>query len=503
MAVTVAWLARQVQLGLTVVAGAQHVDREILWAHAIELQDPAPYLSGGELVMTTGINVGAEPRSQADYVGRLVAADAAALAFDTGISYEHVPQGIIDAAEALGLPVLQVPASTPFIAITRTVIDRINADQLKAVQRTVDDQERLARETLQGGVPAVVTALARSLDASVAVLSTDGRPLAGAGPERARAVAVGVDVIAAENRRGGREPRSRVVADGSGFCTIQVLRAASSPRGYLVVKATRQLTPAERLLISHSVSLISIELEKPMRILDAEQRLRIAVTHGLLATPPLSEPTLLRYFGFDPSDPVIALVLAGSGAGLAEQARVQRVLQRAGSPFLMCPRGDDILVVLPASSDESVAALHRKLSLQIGRELVTGVSAPGDFSGIQMMVNQAKAASRAGDEGSPNWFGRQGLIGNLLGERTPEGLAVFADMLAPLDAEDLTPTLAAFLESNGHIESAAAVLDVHRHTMRNRLVRIGEILGMPLDSADNRAALLIALRARALLGELS
>ena len=32
--------------------------------------------------------------------------------------------------------------------------------------------------------------------------------------------------------------------------------------------------------------------------------------------------------------------------------------------------------------------------------------------------------------------------------------------------------------------------------MRNRLVRIGELLDMPLDSADNRAALLIALRAR-------
>ncbi len=500
MAVTVAWLVRQAKLGLTVVAGAQHLDREILWAHAIELPDPGPYLSGGELVMTTGITVGTDARTHADYVGRLVAAQAAALAFDTGISYEQVPQGIIDAADAQGFPVLQVPASTPFIAITRTVIDRINADQVKAIQRTVDEQERLARETLQGGIPAVVTALAQALDASVVALSTAGRVLAGAGPDQDRAVAVGADMIAAESRRGGREPSSRVVADDDAFCTVQVLRAASSPRGYLIVRADRPSTAAERLLISHSVSLISIELEKPMRILDAEQRLRVAVTEGLVATPPLYEPTLLRYFGFDPDDQVIATVLSGGGAGLAEQATVHRVLQRAGCPFLMWPRDDDIVVVLPAAEEDGVVDLHGKLSRQLGRDLAMGVSPAGEFGEMAMMVNQAKAAGRAGDERSPRWFDRRGLVGTLLGDKTPAELAVLADVLKPLDGEDLVPSLAAFLENNGHIESAAAALEVHRHTMRNRLVRIGELLDMPLDSADNRAALLIALRARALLG---
>ena len=108
MAVTVEWLVRQAKLGLTVVAGAQCLDREILWAHAIELPDPGPYLSGGELVMTTGINVGRTRQAQRDYVSRLVAADASALAFDTGIRFAQVPPGIVAAADELGLPVLQV-----------------------------------------------------------------------------------------------------------------------------------------------------------------------------------------------------------------------------------------------------------------------------------------------------------------------------------------------------------------------------------------------------------
>lgn len=499
MAVTVAWLVRQVTLGLTVVAGAQHLDREILWAHAIELSDPGPYLSGGELVMTTGLNVGADRRAQADYVSRLVAANVSALAFDTGISFDRVPDGVVAAGDALGLPILQVPASTPFIAITRTVIDRINDEQLKSVQRTVDEQERLARETLAGGVPAVVTALAQALDATAVALSTAGRLLAGGGPDQHRVAAVGADLIAAAGR-GRRAPSSRVVADGDGFCTMQVLRAASSPRGYLVVRADRSLSAAERLLVAHSVSLISIELEKPMRILDAEQRLRVAVTQGLLGTPALFEPTVLRYFGFDPGDQVIALTLGGGGSGLAQQSHVHRVLQRAGSPFLMAPRDQDIVVVLPAAGTAEVAALHRKLSRQVGRDLVTGVSPSGGFGDLAMMVTQSTAACRARGEASLRWFERLSLFGVLLGDRTPEELAVLTGVLTPLDEEDLVPTLAAFLQSNGHIESAAAALEVHRHTMRNRLKRIGEILGMSLDSADTRAVLLVAVHARALLG---
>ncbi len=498
MAVTVGWLVRQVTLGLTVVAGTQHLDREILWAHAIELSDPGPYLSGGELVMTTGLNVGADRRTQADYVSRLVAANVSALAFDTGISFDRVPDGIVAAGDTLGLPILQVPASTPFIAITRTVIDRINDDQLKSVQRTVDEQERLARETLAGGVPAVVTALAQALDATVVALSTAGGLLAGGGPDQQRVTALGTDLIAVAGR-GRRAPNSRVVADGEGLCTIQVLRAASSPRGYLVVRADRALAAAERLLIAHSVSLISIELEKPMRILDAEQRLRIALTQGLLAAPALHEPTVLRYFGFDPGDQVIALTLGG-GSSLAQQSHVQRVLQRAGSPFLMAPRNQDVVVVLPAVESDEVAALHRKLSRQLGRDLVTGVSPAGGFGDLAVMVTQATAACRARGEASLRWFEKLGLLGVLLGDRTPEELAVLAGVLTPLDGEDLVATLAAFLQSNGHIESAAAALDVHRHTMRNRLKRIGEILDMSLDSADTRAVLLVAVHARALLG---
>jgi hypothetical protein len=158
------------------VAGRENADRVISWAHAIELADPTPYLSGGELVMTTGLEMGPTSDEQYEYVARLSTVGVAALAFDTGTNFDRVPDGVLSAGDGLGLPILQVPADTPFIAITRAVIDELTADQLRLVQRVVDQQEVFARATLRDGIPGVVTSLSKALSATAVVIGTDGRP---------------------------------------------------------------------------------------------------------------------------------------------------------------------------------------------------------------------------------------------------------------------------------------------------------------------------------------
>src|SRR4051794_19746048 len=225
---TVRRLAQHPDLGLTLVAGRQNADQTIAWAHAIELADPTPYLSGGELVMTTGMNVGATDRDHFDYLARLSAAGVAALAFDTGTSFAHVPPGIICAGDELGMPVLAVPAQTPFIAITRAVIDEVTADQLRSAQRIVDQQAVLAREALKNGIPGVVSALSTALSAAVIVLATDASTLAAAGPDTGRISQLCSRQIHSTRARTNRNQASRVLADGDGYCMLQALRAVQT-----------------------------------------------------------------------------------------------------------------------------------------------------------------------------------------------------------------------------------------------------------------------------------
>ena len=104
LAVSVSWLIEQRQLGLVVLAGASELDRRIEWVHSIELADPAPWLHGGELLLTTGLHVPADDAGQRGYVDSLHRAGVAALGFGIGLSHTRVPDAMLTAAEADGLP---------------------------------------------------------------------------------------------------------------------------------------------------------------------------------------------------------------------------------------------------------------------------------------------------------------------------------------------------------------------------------------------------------------
>ena len=60
-------------------------DTELTWVHGIELLDPTPYLSGGELVLTTGQRLPAERDECRAFVQRLAAHGVGALGFGVGV----------------------------------------------------------------------------------------------------------------------------------------------------------------------------------------------------------------------------------------------------------------------------------------------------------------------------------------------------------------------------------------------------------------------------------
>lgn len=491
MAITVRELVGVPRLGLRLVAGGSAADRPIAWAHAIELADPTPYLSGGELVMTTGINIGTDTAAQAAYVARLVSAGSAALAVDTGTTLSEVPAGILAAGDRAGLPVLEVPPSTPFIAITKTVTDALADDELRAVQQVVDGQEVLARATVTGGIPGVVDALAERLAATVLVLGADRSVLAAAGPQRTRLLAALTDNVPSA-RRG-----AYVTGDSDAFITVQNLAAAQPHRARLAVRSAAPLSNAERLLVAHAVSLISIALEKPAGVVEAEQRLRSAVTRELLRGSGLVDDGVLRYFGFERQDEVVVVLLTDVGPILTAQRDWGRRL--AAGPYLMAhpmtTTGQELAIVLPAADRGRIAEIRSGPA----RDLVGGASGPVALGDIAMGLEQARIACHAGGVRFAE-YAELGPLDVLLAGRSTAELAVLAAPLAPLSA-DLVATLEAYLRHNGRLENAASATGVHRHTLRHRLRRVSDVLDDDLDDADTRTRLWLAIRASQLLSD--
>src|SRR3954451_13010858 len=132
-------------------SGGQGLDRTVRWVHISELADPTPFLSGGEVLLTTGMAVGDDG---AAYIERLAEHGLSGLGVGTGVGgLEAVPEAMAQAAEARGFALFEVPYETPFIALTEKAFTSIVNEQAVTLQRAVAAHERLARIPLSAHGP--------------------------------------------------------------------------------------------------------------------------------------------------------------------------------------------------------------------------------------------------------------------------------------------------------------------------------------------------------------
>ena len=91
-------------LGLVLRSGRHAIDAPVQWVAVSELEDPTPYLEGGELLLTTGLRLG--ERDWVRFVERLANAGVSALGLGVGLTHQRTPAGLVAAAEAAGLPLI-------------------------------------------------------------------------------------------------------------------------------------------------------------------------------------------------------------------------------------------------------------------------------------------------------------------------------------------------------------------------------------------------------------
>src|SRR5437660_12937091 len=94
------------ELGLELASGRDAAAANVRWVHSTELPDPTPWLRGGELLLTTGIQL-TEPKVQRDLIERLADHRIAGLGFGPGFAHRRLPAARLTAAPKRGLRVLR------------------------------------------------------------------------------------------------------------------------------------------------------------------------------------------------------------------------------------------------------------------------------------------------------------------------------------------------------------------------------------------------------------
>jgi purine catabolism regulator len=124
------------ELGLELASGRESAGAHVRWVHSTELIDPTPWLKGGELLLTTGIQLDG-PKTQREFVARLADHEIAGLGFGTGFTHKRLPAALVTAARKRGFPLFEVPYSLPFIAITERAFTQLVNERYEMLQRSM------------------------------------------------------------------------------------------------------------------------------------------------------------------------------------------------------------------------------------------------------------------------------------------------------------------------------------------------------------------------------
>jgi sugar diacid utilization regulator len=360
------------------------------------------------------------------------------------------------------------------------------------------------------GLPEVVRAASRALDASLAVTDASGTTIA----------------VAA---RSSADERS-LLAGGENVTSLP-LRVADAVVGTLHMRTRADPSPLVRRLL---VTMIASEVER-VRAPDlasesaAAEFLRMALGRNQLPREELlARAAELSLELKDGASVIVARAHPQAPAEEGWRARARSVAERGARAVVgrsiaaLSERdgavGVEILLLVPGG-EEPVAARAAEAVLREMESALSGyVFALGrsriaeDPGELPRAAGEALLAANVAEGGSEEGVlafeqtGAYRLLLSAMSENPSELQRFYAETVEPLVAydeqyeTDLLQTLETFLEADGNVAGTAQRLFTHRHTVYYRLERVRELTGLDVSSSDGREKLSLGLKAMRVLG---
>ncbi|MGW0845860.1 PucR family transcriptional regulator [Streptomyces sp. NPDC002787] len=513
-----------------VVTGLAHLDRPVRWVHITELTDPASFLKGGELVLTTGMPLPDDAAGVRRYVDELAGVHAAALVIELVRRYHRPPDALVHACRARGLPLITLAKDVNFLEVTQVVHALILGNQAEAMRRTQRIHEAFTALTLRGAGPKEVVRAAAEMSGRTVVLENlvhqalicepSGTTLEEAltgWEQRSRATPPG-------DLTGVRGPEGWLAApveyQGERWGRVAMLPArgaepafgpehlraepAFGPEHLTVLERTAMALTVARLI--HSTPWERTAHRDVLRDL-VEQRHR-SPQDALARLTALGLPTENSRFL------AVVVDLPAPDASAQPEARLAQELRTSGIPALvgeLAPgRLGALLALGPAQpwrpSVERLGRIARGLTPRATVSVGTGVD---DLTDAPRSFHEATRVAEATPPGQPLPPGRSyhelsdvDLRRLLYALREDTRIQEYAERrlggLVEHDARhgtDLLPTLRHYLDAAGNKTSAARRGGLSRETFYQRLRSIERLLDCDLEDGEQRTALHVALTA--------
>lgn len=463
MAITLANLFEHTELALRPLNDfSAAAESSITWGAVTELLDPSEFLTGQEIVLTTGVRQ-KTTASQREFVLRLADNHVIALGFGTGLGHRNVPQTILKTAQEVGLPVFEVPYGTPFATITKLIAEAQHRLHVAELQHLLRSHQQLTRSLLSANLTGMLSELSKMLGTKVAV-SLHGTQI------------YGPDVMTGSWRE---FPIATGMRDK---CTL-----------YL------EEPYAHHGLIEYAQSLIGLEVANKSRLRESQRTAHGQIVEDLVTgtLEGSDAEARLRSLGLDTRRKhVVILVQAVSPQSLLSRLPLPPLLE-AQVVFLSDQK---LGVLIPTDLRERVVPLLDEY-LQTAN-IPASIGYGGSYAqgnGVRWSYYEALEALRQG--GRVNSPAKLSLTSLLLTARDVPILDLATEALGPIqkfDAQnkgELLTTLREYFKLDGSVGAVAESLGLHRNTVRYRMQQITDLSGYDPTVTGDRVQLWLALSA--------
>lgn len=468
-----------------------------------ELPDPMDYWDKpGSILLTTALSLDYTSSSaMGEYVKRLLDAGVIAVGVSVGPHVlSEVPTRLVAEGDRQGLAVFEVPLSTRFVGVTQAIIDVMAKAEYQSRLQALALQQKFARAALrQNGAQRIIVQLGEALDGGwAALLDPKGDITSQSKPLRKDILESLQKELQRVASRGGQMASSFPVQNET--IALYPVGLERKPSAYLAVGYASSLGEAERSLLSTAVAILSLHHERRQNESQLRRKARQERLRACLRNEPSAAELLERVADLAPFREIqehIAVVVATSPQ---EAGRMVGRLEEDAilSDCEIAAHDERVVLVFADSYVDAVLRRLRDYGMRVG--VFEDCEIQELPAGYESALRAHETARRLGKDlvRADRGFGSTVLSfmpAAPLRMWAESGVASLEQQLGESAVDEALDSLGAYLRANGSLSAAASSLGVHRHTLRNHLRVLEEILEVSFHDPETRATMWIALRA--------
>lgn len=519
------------------LAGAAGADKIVTRVNVMADPDILNWVDEGEFLLTTGYFFKTTKlEAQINLIKECSAKNLSGIGIKIFPYLEFLPVELIDLANQLEFPLIELDYEVPFTDIMMPVFQSIFDKQSSVIRKV----ETLHNETMDvvlkgGGLNDILRSLAKSIENPVClkdyhfeeVHSMDlmDESLKEAIEEHIRS---GLKTNIYTNRF-GKTIQDKVSLEGKEVDRMMVpIMVKNNLYGHLVAFGTsRELNHYDSLYLESTSSIIALEFLKRISVQEVENKYKAEFFEDLISFDEkrkLKAIERANYYRFDKDAfySVFTVRLSRSEGAEEEYNQVitkamymiDMVCKEEGRTYIIASKGKKINVLFMWKGAEDHKRLSTRISNNIKEALDQKVSQIAYrvgigrvYKGIDQVHKSLKDAEKAVDA-AKTYVNQQVIDFDTLGiykifcqdHLKDELLSFYKTTLEPLVIYDrkrdteLVKSLIIYFETNGNLKKMSEMLFTHYNTVLYRINRIQDITGKDLEDEGDRYGLQTALK---------